>query len=264
VGKALQLLEEAGELENTIVVMTGDHGMPFPRCKGNLYDWGVRVPLAIRWGKGVAKPGRRVTDFASLPDLAPTFLEAAGVEIPQDMTTRSLLPMLESEESGRVDASRDFVVTGRERHCPAQAAPSADGYPVRAIRTDRWLYMMNLEPDRWPAGVAEDSTAKRPYADCDGGPTKDNIVANRDGAAKQAYRLCFAKRPAQELYDVQADPYQLRNLAADPAHAKTLAALRQRLVAYLKDTRDPRFTDAPVLFDTYTYRVGFGKNKPKE
>jgi arylsulfatase A-like enzyme len=260
VGKALALLEDAGELENTIVVMTGDHGMPFPRCKGNLYDWGVRVPLAIRWGNGIAKTGRRVADFASLPDLAPTFLELAGVEVPKDMTTRSLLPILQSDQSGRTDATRDMVVTGRERHCKAQEAPSTAGYPVRAIRTDRWLYIMNLEPSRWPAGAPENSTAKWPYADCDGGPTKQSILTDQDAKAKAAYRLCFAKRPAAELYDIQADPYQLRNLAADPAHAAVAADLRQRLTAYLTHTRDPRFTAAPVLFDTYSY-VGGKKRK---
>jgi arylsulfatase A-like enzyme len=154
-----------------------------------------------------------------------------------------------------------MVVTGRERHCKAQEAPSLAGYPARAIRTDRWLYIMNLEPSRWPAGCPENSTAKWPYADCDGGPTKQNILANQDGEAKKHYQLCFAKRPAEELYDIQADPYQLTNLAANPEHAATLAGLKKRLTAYLKDTADPRFTDAPVLFDTYGYVSG---KKPKK
>lgn len=255
VAQALDHLEKAGELENTIIAMTGDNGFPFPRCKGNLYDWGVRAPLAIRWGQGVAKPGRRVTDFTSLPDLAPTFLEAAGVAVPGAMTARSLVPVLKSGKDGRVDAARDAVVTGRERHCPAQEAPSMAGYPSRALRTDRWLYILNPAPDRWPAGVPEGGTVGKGYADCDGGPTKGEILAGMaSGATKQAYDLCFAKRPAEELYDVQADPYQLHNLASDAAHAPALAGLRQRLGAYLKETADPRFSDAPVLFDSYPYR----------
>ena len=94
VASAIALLEERDELENTLIVMTGDHGMPFPRCKSNLYEMGVHVPLAMRWGKSV-KPGRRVTDFVSLTDLAPTFLELAGVDVPEAMTGRSLVTVLE-------------------------------------------------------------------------------------------------------------------------------------------------------------------------
>src|SRR5690606_10400494 len=93
VGEALQLLEQAGELENTIIVMTGDHGMPFPRCKSNCYDMGVRVPLAIRWGQQI-EPGQQIAAFTSLVDLAPTFLEVAGVAIPAAMNGSSLWPLL--------------------------------------------------------------------------------------------------------------------------------------------------------------------------
>jgi arylsulfatase A-like enzyme len=89
VANAIRLLEEAGELENTIIVMTGDHGMPFPRCKSNNYDSGARVPLAIRWGAGIKSPGRILEDFVSTTDIAPTFLEMAGVEIPEVMTGKA-------------------------------------------------------------------------------------------------------------------------------------------------------------------------------
>ena len=106
VGELLRKLEELGELDDTIVVVTGDHGMPFPRCKSNLYDSGTRVPLAVRWGAR-AGAGRRVTDFVSLTDLAPTFLEAAGLSAPAVMTGASLLSIVTSERDGRVDASRD-------------------------------------------------------------------------------------------------------------------------------------------------------------
>jgi N-sulfoglucosamine sulfohydrolase len=135
VADAMKLLEKAGVLENTIIVMTGDHGMPFPRCKGNLYDWGSRVPLAIRWGQGIKNPGREVTDFVSLTDLAPTFLSAAGVEVPDVMTGRSLLPILQSEQDGRVQAARDHVVFGRERHADCQEGARRDILPERCART---------------------------------------------------------------------------------------------------------------------------------
>ena len=254
VGEALAVLQARGELDNTIVVMTGDHGMPFPRCKSNLYDMGVRVPLACRWGREVAG-GRHVTDFVSLVDLAPTFLELAGVDIPAAMTGRSLLAILRSEQSGRITDDRDHVVYGKERHVPCR--PDHSGYPSRGIRTDRWAYITNLEPDRWPVG---DPPA---FGDTDpaGGPgkgiTKTYILEHRDlPETARAYRLCFDKRPAQELYDMRQDPDQLHNLAADPARAEVLAGLAARLTADLKRTGDPRVVGGAEQFDRYPYYGG--------
>ena len=114
-GKVLKILEDAGELDSTIVVVTSDNGLPFPRCKANLYDLGTHVPLAIRW-PGKIKAGRVVDDFVSLQDLAPTFMEIAGVKPPAAMTGRSLLDVLTSEKNGQVDSKRDKVFIGRERH----------------------------------------------------------------------------------------------------------------------------------------------------
>ena len=253
VGLVLARIEELGELENTLVVVTGDHGMPFPRCKSNLYDMGVRVPLAVRWGKSV--PGaRRVMDFVSLTDLAPTFLEAAGLDVPGVMTGRSLLALLRSEAQGRVEPARDHVIFGKERHTPAQAAPSLDGYPCRAIRTDRWLYIENLFPDRWPAGVPSGSTRGPGFSDCDDGPTKDLLVAlEGDEHGGRFFDLAFARRPGAELYDVAADPFQLSNLAAEGGHAKVRAELARRLRESLERTGDPRVTGGGEAFDTYPY-----------
>lgn len=266
VAAAIRLLEEAGELENTIIVMTSDNGMPFSRCKGNLYDWGARVPLAIRWGAGVQQPGREVSDFVSLIDLAPTFLEAADVEQPQVMAGQSLLPVLRSDRAGRVDEERSWVVTGRERHVPAQQKPSIAGYPSRAIRTDDYLYIMNLEPERYPAGVPEGATHQLDqFADADNGPTKAFITAHRDDEQyRRFYELCFARRPADELYDITSDPHQIHNLAADPARQETLQKLRDRLTRYLRETGDPRFTDEPVKFDSYPYRGGKRRSERRE
>lgn len=258
VKKAIKLIEDAGELDNTIIVMTGDHGFPFPRGKGNLYDWGSRVPLAIRWPDKI-KPNRTVTDYTSLTDLAPTFIEAAGLTVPKEMTGNSLLGILESGGAGRVDKERDFMVYGRERHGPAQKMPSMVGYPSRAIGNDKWLLILNLEPDRWPLGVPKDASAPgESYADADGGPTKDVIKRCKDDAKLvKYYDLCFAKRPAVELYDCQKDPYQINNLAGDAKYAGTVKKLCKQLTAYLKKTEDPRFTDTPVKFDEYPYRKDY-------
>jgi len=263
VAEALRLLEEAGELEQTIVVMSGDHGMPFPRCKANLYDWGARVPLAIRWGKGVTEPGRQVTDFVSLTDLAPTFLAAAGLDIPEQMTGRSLLPQLHALKSGRVDEERDHVVHGRERHTPCQAE-SRGGYPARALRTDQYLYIRNYETERWPAGTPdwENAFIKGAWlGDCDHGPTKYYLWANRDkdDEHRRCHELCFAKRPAEELYVLKDDPDQVHNVADQPEYAKVKAELAARLTDYLRRTGDPRETAGQTRFDEFPYYGGVPK-----
>src|SRR5690606_19727348 len=108
-----------------------------------------------RWGAGIQQPGRQIDAFVSLTDLAPTFLEAAGLEVPQVMTGQSLQPIFANDEEAMAQQQRDFIVTGRERHAAAQEMPSLEGYPSRAFRTHRWLYIANLEPDRWPVGVPE-------------------------------------------------------------------------------------------------------------
>lgn len=261
VGAAMRLLEEAGELDNTIVIMTGDHGFPFPRGKGNLYDWGTRVPLAIRWGDNIPA-NRSVTDFVSLTDIAPSLLEVAGLDIPEEMTGKSLVPILQSEKSGRIDKDRDYVVCGRERHVPAQKEPSLAGYPSRALRTDKWLLVTNLAPDRWPAGAPAGATHRNgSYADCDNGPTKAFIMEEKDSRFSQ---LCFAKRGEIELYDNERDPEHVNNLAEDPEHKEVIEKLRAQLLTYLQETEDPRFTDEPVKFDTYPHHKPQKKSSRKD
>ncbi len=256
VAAALKLLEETGELDNTIVVMSGDNGMPFPRHKCQLYDSGVHAPLAVRWGAKV--PGnRRVTDFVSLADLAPTFLEVAGAAIPEQMTGRSILNVLLSDQAGRVDPTRDHVLTGRERHGQSQEAPCSGGYPMRALRTDDFLYIRNFAPDRWPGGCpdAEKAFAKNAYGDCDGSPTKTFVLEHRDDPEFSVfYRLAFAKRPAEELYDLKKDPNQLTNVAGQPEYADVQKDLWKRLEEELKATEDPRVVGGGEAFDEYPYR----------
>ena len=259
VAKAITLLKEKGLLENTIIVMSGDHGMPFPRCKGNLYDWGARVPLAIRWGSQIPA-GRTLTDFVSLTDLAPTFLTAAGLPVPDTMTGSSLLPILKSTKTGRVDTQRNHIVFGRERHTVAQEGTTG-GYPSRGIRTDSFLYIRNYEPDRWPAGTPNHEKAFKSsswLSDCDNSPTKYYLWANQDfdDDHRRFYNLSFGKRPSEELYLLADDPDQIRNLADNPDHKDTRERLSKQLSAYLKQTEDPRETDADIHFDTHPYLGG--------
>ena len=266
VADAIRILEEYGELENTIIVMTGDHGMPFPRCKSNNYDSGARIPLAVRWGSGIKAPGRVLDDFISTTDLAPTFLELAGLPIPEVMTGRSFSNLLSSAEEGFVDqANRDYVLHGKERHVPGQEEDMG-GYPVRAIRTHDYLYIRNFREDRWPAGTPNYKEAAIPYCwlgDCDNGPTKSYMVENseKDDYHHNLYELAFGKRPSEELYDCQKDPEQLVNVADDPAYAEIKKELSDQLMKDLLATEDPRATGGGENFDTVTY-LGHGPRHP--
>ena len=112
-GILIDELKRVDQFENTVLVVSGDHGIPgITRGKCNLYDLGTSVPLAIQWPVGIKATGRVVNDFVSLPDLAPTFLELAGLEPPDQMIAKSLVPVLMSEQQGIVDPTRDAVFTG--------------------------------------------------------------------------------------------------------------------------------------------------------
>ncbi len=256
VGEAIKLLEQRGLLENTLIVITADNGAPFPRCKANLYDGGTRQPFAVRWGSKL-KAGQTSHDFINLMDLAPTFLEAAGLKAPTEMTGRSLLPLFTGAEP--LD-SRKACFVERERHANVRAGDV--GYPARAVRTPEFLYIRNFHPDRWPAGdpVAHKDPA-REFGDVDDSPTKIYILEHKDEPAiKPFFDLCFAKRPAEELYDVANDPDNVKNLAADPAYAQAKSRLSGQLDQWMKDSSDPRATGDGV-WDTYPYFGGQGKNR---
>jgi len=248
VGELLDQLAKTGRAENTFVVISGDNGWPFPRCKANLYDGGTRQPLAVRWPARF-KSGRTLDDFISLTDLAPTFLEAAGLKPLPEMTGRSFLSLLTgAEKPGR----RNTVFVERERH--AGVRKDLLGYPSRAVRTREYLYIRNLRPERWPAGDPEPDFFAGPFGDCDPGPAKDAIVSRRgDPGMRKFVELCFARRPAEELYDVREDPHQLVNLANLPRSARAKASMRARLDRWMKDTQDPRASNDEDRFDGYPY-----------
>jgi arylsulfatase A-like enzyme len=260
-GLLLQKLEQIGELDNTLVVVSGDHGPPgFTHGKCNLYDFGTGVTLAIR-GAGT-RGGRVLDDFVGLPDLAPTFLEVAGVTPPDVMTARSLVPLLKSDKSGQVDPQRSFVLTGRERHVE-DARTGYLPYPQRAIRTKQYLYILNFEPDRWPMGnpykLGESdepdaetlaNNTRVTLSDMDAGPTKAWLIKHRDDPQwKPFYEIAFAKRPREQLFVIADDPDQLHNVAADPKYAKVREELHEKLMSELTRTNDPRVTGDRMFFE---------------
>lgn len=261
VGVLLQRLEETGQLEHTLVVVSGDHGMPgVPGGKCNLYDFGTAVGLVARWPGATA--GRIVDDFVNLMDLAPTFLETGGAPLPPGIRGRSLVPLLKAARGGQIDATRTFVVTGRERHV-GSAREGNLPYPMRALRTKDFIYVRNFMPDRWPMGapyqVTETSApppaeletnTRAAFPDMDAGPTKAWIIANRhEPAAKDYYTRAFAKRPGEELYDLRTDPGQTNNIASRPSFAVEKNELNRQLMQILTDTRDPRVTGDGQTFD---------------
>ncbi|RMG69434.1 MAG: heparan N-sulfatase, partial [Bacteroidetes bacterium] len=248
-GRMLAELEARGLLDSTLVVVTSDHGMPFPRVKGNTYHDANHVPLLMHWPAGLTAPGRISNELVSFIDLAPTFLDLAGIGGPapegmQPIQGQSLRPLLDSRESG---LERDHLLLGKERHDVGR--PGDVGYPSRAILKDSFLYVRNYEPDRYPAGDPVTG-----YLNVDGSPTKTLILArNRavDSPSDPYWQLSFGKRPAEELYDLRSDPDCIHNLMADPAAAERAIALAALMEMELRVQGDPRMEGRGAIFDAY-------------
>ncbi|HUX56468.1 MAG TPA: sulfatase [Bacteroidales bacterium] len=251
IGVVIDELKKIGEYENTLIVISGDHGAGgFPRSKTNLYDIGTHVALAISW-KGKIPDNRVVTDFVNLMDLAPTFLDAGGVKVPEVMTGKSLMPILLSNKQGRVEKERNYVLTGRERHVYANEGNLP--YPQRAITTDDYLYIRNFKPDRWPEGSFEMG-----MLDIDGGPAKDWIYRHFDDPIYKLYiDYAYAKRPYEELYDLKKDPHQVHNVAGLTQYKDAKSRLSQLMDKILIETKDPRMSENP-LFENPPYTSGKG------
>lgn len=239
IGKMIDIVKEKKLLDNTIIVFTSDNGMPFPRAKATLYDAGAKMPMIISW-PGHIPASRSISNPASLIDLAPTFLAFAGIDIPDDMTGRSLKNVLLSDKNGTVKNERKFVVTAFEKHTLCREGNL--GFPRRAINTENWTYIKNYEPDRWPAGSADKVIPNwGPYGDIDPSGIKSYFLEHQhDQKIAPLFKLCFGKVPAAELYDRKKDPDMIHNLAADPKFRKEVRRLDKMLSQYLKQTKDPR------------------------
>jgi arylsulfatase A-like enzyme len=246
VASLVAALEAAGEADNTLVIVTSDHGMPFPRIKGHTFDLAHRVPLVMRWPAGIERPGRRVEAFTSAIDFAPTILNLFGIDSQaagmKPITGTSLVDLLDD----RPAIARDRVVLGRERN-DVRCRPGTEsglGYPARAIRRGDLFFVRNFAADRWPCGDPDLG-----LADTDASPTKSLI--EDAGQGDRSWQLCFGKRPERELYDLATDPDCVTNLAAEPARQADVQRLEAELIAELTRQEDPRVLGRGDVFDAY-------------
>ncbi|NLT70840.1 MAG: sulfatase [Verrucomicrobiaceae bacterium] len=251
-------LERRGALDETIIIVTSDHGMPFPRVKGYAYHDANHIPLAIRWPAGTTTPGRVVEDFVDFTDIAPTLLDLAGIDEADSgmaaITGKSWRGLLESDHSGRIEEWRDHVLVGKERTDIGR--PYDWGYPIRGILRDDFLYLRNYEPDRWPAGNPETG-----YLDTDASPTKTHILkAGRRDRSDKYWRLNFGMRPAVELYDLRADPDGAVNIARAADQGERIARLEAEMTARLEEQGDPRMFGKGYLFDEYPIHTDKTRN----
>jgi arylsulfatase A-like enzyme len=229
-----------GYADDTLFVFTADQGAQWPFSKWSLYDAGVRTPLLVHWPARV-KPGTTTRAMVTLIDLLPTFLDAAGAQPPPDLDGRSFLPVL----TGQSDRHRDEVFAAHTGDKEMNHAP------MRAIRTPQYKYIKNLRPDvRYTTHISEGVAA-------DGRDYWDSWLkrAATDPAAAKVIARYHDKSP-EELYDLKADPYELNNLAADPAHAATLARLREQVRQWRLQQGEPP-NSAPMPEDARTGQMRY-------
>ncbi|MBT8298192.1 MAG: sulfatase, partial [Maribacter sp.] len=237
-GNIIELLRKKGLMEQTLIVMTSDNGMPFPRAKATLYDYGTRMPLAMYW-QGHIEGGKRITSFMNFIDFAPTFLEAAHLEIGEGFSGNSLLTLFDEKHQ---KTNRDRVFLERERHANVRKGDLS--YPSRAVRTKDFLYIKNFEPDRWPAGDPKVHQSVGQFGDVDNSISKFLIMAMEHRTTdKDYYKLAFGKRPAEEFYVLSKDPFNLHNEIRNPSYTEMIKTLRKDLSHWMESTDDLRATE---------------------
>lgn len=256
ISKFLAELEKRNMLENTLIIVTADNGMPFPRCKGNNYEYSHHMPLAIMWKDKIIKPGREINDIVNFMDFAPTILEVAGVKqdkILEQLSGRSLTEYFNGKSESK-SKQRKYTLIGRERH--DYGRPGNQGYPIRGIIKDNFLYICNLKPELLPGGNPETG-----YSDCDGSPTKTLILnMKRSEANSQYYKMNFDYRPEEELYDLSSDKECIINLSENTKYKELKKELRDLLLYELKKNEDPRIMGNGDVFDKYPYCEPIGVN----
>ncbi|MBF0199567.1 MAG: sulfatase, partial [Planctomycetes bacterium] len=251
-GKMLAILEKRGLLNNTIVMMTSDNGLPFPRGKAQEYEYSNHMPLAVMWKGGIKNPGRVIEDMVSFIDFAPTFMEVAGIPYGKSGMMPSpgisLTDIFYADKGGQVNPERDYILIGKERHDFSR--PKNQGFPIRGIVGKNHLYLYNYNIDLWPAGNPEIG-----YLDCDGSPTKTEILnMRRNGESNYFWDLCFGKRRVnEEMFNLGEDEFCMINLASNEKASSLKKEMKERMVTALKEQSDPRMFGQGDVFDSYGY-----------
>lgn len=206
-----------------LFIYTADHGAAWPFAKWDLYDASTRIPFIVSW-QGHLKAATSCDAMLCLPDLLPTLIDLAGGTVPAELDGKSFAGIL----SGSTTTHRDRVF----------ATCSGDGdfnvYPSRSLRTRDYKYILNLHPEfqhHTHISLSPSHANGRAYWDTWQSAAKENPAA-------AAVVKRYIERPAEELYDINSDPNELHNLAAEPAHSKRLAAIRQELKAWMKEQGD--------------------------
>ncbi len=248
-GKILMELENRGLLDNTLIIYTSDHGMPFPRVKGNQYEQANHVPMAIWWKGKMPKTGKVVNNYLSFIDLTPTIFDAVGLPFKESglhpSPGKSFLPLLTSSMLKEVQKPRDYVLVGKERHDTGR--PHDWGYPIRGIYRNDMLYIKNFETDRWPSGNPETG-----YLNVDSSPTKTLLInLRRNGIDKTYWATNFGKRPQEELYDLKNDPYCMNNLASNETFSMQKQDMKSFMLEKLKEEGDLRMIGYGHLYEQY-------------
>jgi len=265
-GRVLATLEAAGELDNTLVIYTADNGMPMPRAKANGFDYGIHVPLFIRWAGSPLK-GRVDDRPVGFVDLSATVLAAAGIEVPEQFVGQNLMPLLE----GDVDAldTERAVFSGRERHSSSRYRNLS--YPQRMMRRGDYLIIWSAEPDRFPAGAptaiidGELGPEHGAYHDIDASVSKTELIEGRDDPyIGRFFHLAVDKRPEWQFFNVTDDPASLNDLAGDPDHAEIFAEYQKQLIDTLTETGDPRVSGHGHVWEDYPRVKGQMRYFPKQ
>lgn len=252
----LNLLEAKGQLDHTLVIITSDNGMPFPRIKANAYQNSLHMPMAIMWKKGISNPGRKVNNLVSFIDLAPTFLEMAGIPFSdsgmEPFPGKSLRRIFRDEPPAA--ESPDYLLVGQERQ--GNSRPENTGYPIRGLLSHDYLYLKNLKPGRWPVGNPETG-----YMNCDASPVKSLVLdLYRQGKERKYWDMAFGKRDSEELYRISTDPECMINLAEDPLFAEVKDSLNLILMNDLQEQADPRVLGNGDVFETYPFSLDLLNN----
>lgn len=254
--KMIHMLEDRGELENTLIIVTSDNGMPFPRAKGNAYVEGNHVPMAISWADKIPS-GQEVNDLISHIDFAPTILDVAGVPRYPELEGKSFLSLLLNADKKERKPFRQSLFYGRER--ATSARPNNVGYPIRTILTEQYELVWNMKPDRTPAGDRLNESGARRIT------MKMKEMKDQNEKYKKMYEDAFGLRPEFELHDMEKDPYGLVNLADDPQYSEIFNRLLKQLKQQLTDNGDPRMHGKGEIWESYPRFMGirdFGGDHP--